>query len=162
MCHSTLQTIQKYYQPSDTRVTHQRGEKDTGGNHLTRMCAHSSISESYEWGFRCIETTRRDYKYKFVYTYIAYIYNLLYNNELCGWNTEQEVKRPRIGRSIETWAIECNYQTWLAEFGNAIHYNTYGYISSTQLYIPLYSTSLLWVLKLIESQLPSVFYLYKK
>lgn len=85
MCHSTLQTIQKYYQPSDTRVTHQRGEKDTGGNHLTRMCAHSSISESYEWGFRCIETTRRDYKYKFVYTYIAYIYNLLYNNELHVW-----------------------------------------------------------------------------
>lgn len=27
-----------------------------------------------EWGFRCIETTRRDYKYKFVYTYTAYIY----------------------------------------------------------------------------------------
>lgn len=109
MCHSTLQTIQKYYQPSDTHVTHHRGEKDTGGNHLTRMRAHSSISESYEWGFRCIETTRRDYKYKFVYTYIVYTHTHTQTHITfvtimnCVVETlNNSVKRPWIGRSIET------------------------------------------------------------
>lgn len=97
MCHSTFQTIQTYYQPSDTRVTHQRGEKDTGGNHLTRMCAHSSISESYEWGFRCIETTRRDYKYKFVYTYITFfiIMNCVVETLNKKWRGQGSVDRSR-------------------------------------------------------------------
>lgn len=103
MCHSTFQTIKKYYQPSDTRVTHLRGKRTLDENHLTRMCAQSSISESYDSGFRYIETTRRDYKYMYVYTCI-YIYNFPYNNELSVWlkHRTRGGEAVRIGRSIET------------------------------------------------------------
>lgn len=147
MCHSTFQTIQKYYQPSDTRVTHQRGEKDTVGNHLTRMCAHSSISESYEWGFRCIETTRRDYN-----TYIAYTY--IY---ICVYHTHTYTHTHITFVTIMNCVVETlnnsgsvdrSRPELLKVIGGMRQYyslyNTYGYISSTQLYIPLYSTRLLY------------------